>query len=736
MPNNVLFIAIDDLTHDFELEATGVAPIMPNMAALRAAGTIFDRAYAHIPICNPSRCATLTGLSSAESMVQFNNQSVFDFIKPRQSIFAHMRSAGYHVEAAGKLFHSEFPYPPEIERLMYDAPSGSGHALESHLSGVSHDDKGGKFNTWAYDTSGDGYFFDRVVSDYGVDFLAGYAAPQPFLLALGFHHPHVDYPAPSTFYDLYDPADIVFPTAWTNDTADIPDFAKQFMILQGLTPKEVDVSVWRATVWGYLACMSHMDHELGRVLDALAASSFAADTTIVLWSDNGYTLGDKDHFYKFDLWESGCNVPLVIKQPGATPASIATPVSLMDLAPTLCAIADTTPLTSHGQSLLPLVNGTAGYTAAPVLSVWYGGSGAIVGADGQYRFIRYLDGSEELYDVIADKTCITNLAGQAGKASIVATMSAQLDTALALYGFNIVSGTVSGDRGRQTYIRRTGSAKLAGGGGDDQYFVTSFDNIVEAPGGGYDTLWFADYIDGGHGVSVKIPDNVEEVRNAMHHNRTATSRNEHKMVIFANDKGNKITIENLLSEMHGGAGPDIMTQTGGVKAEIHGGGGNDTITGGSGNDTLYGDDGNDTIAGGAGDDAIHGGAGADTLYGDGGPSGDADDDGAAASDGDDTIDGDGGGDLIHAGGGTDTITVRARDVVYGEGGTDTFVVEKCDRPGTIMDFAAGETIDVTAWGGTPSVTQSSADVLVRLGANSLVVKAATAANVTTALVHA
>jgi arylsulfatase A-like enzyme len=165
---------------------------------------------------------------------------------------------------------------------------------------------------------------------------------------------------------------------------------------------------WRDAVRAYLATVSFADSLVGRVIDALDRSPHADNTWIILWSDHGWSLGEKEHWGKHVPWRESVRMPLMIVPPkGSQPTGFAAAtrcnanVSLLDLYPTLieaCSLPDRSEL--EGKSLLPLVaNPTAKWNEAVVSTV---GRGTHSVSTDRWRYIRYFDGSEELYDLRDD----------------------------------------------------------------------------------------------------------------------------------------------------------------------------------------------------------------------------------------------------------------------------------------------------------------------------------------------
>jgi arylsulfatase A-like enzyme len=175
--------------------------------------------------------------------------------------------------------------------------------------------------------------------------------------------------------------------------------------------------MWERMIQGYLASITFFDAQLGRVLEALDASPLAGSTIIVLWSDHGMHFGEKQNWEKFTLWERSTRVPLVIAAPGVTRGGsrVTSPASLIDLYPTLCELSGLpVPPQCEGESLVPQLRDSAARRVTPAITTQTQGkqSGHAV-RDTRWRYIRYFDGFEELYDHERDPDEFANVAGDA-----------------------------------------------------------------------------------------------------------------------------------------------------------------------------------------------------------------------------------------------------------------------------------------------------------------------------------
>ncbi|MDA7881960.1 sulfatase-like hydrolase/transferase, partial [Akkermansiaceae bacterium] len=241
---------------------------------------------------------------------------------------------------------------------------------------------------------------------------------KPFFLVQGINKPHLSFTVPQEFFDLYPLESIQLPETIPNDLSDIPPAAFEiFSRKDSAQFKHIrdyqDGRGWKLTMQAYLASISFSDWILGQIIDALEAGPHAKNTLIVLWSDHGYHLGEKEKLHKQTLWNQACHVPLIISLPEAQSSGTRcdAPVSLLDLYPTLntlCQFTQAPPQVLDGHDLSPLLaNPKATWTHPSITS--HGPQNLAI-SDQRYRYIRYQDGSEELYDHKTDPHEFKNLA--------------------------------------------------------------------------------------------------------------------------------------------------------------------------------------------------------------------------------------------------------------------------------------------------------------------------------------
>jgi arylsulfatase A-like enzyme len=254
---------------------------------------------------------------------------------------------------------------------------------------------------------------DWQIAEAAINAIKSAPPDKPFFIAAGFRLPHVPCYAPQPYFDLYPEADLKMPPVKEDDRADLPKFA-DFLHWKLPEPRLSTLRQsgdWRPLVRAYLASVSFMDAQLGRVIEALEKSGRAGDTIVVVWSDHGWHLGEKGITGKNTLWDRSTRVPLIFAGPGVTKGAVCKrPAELLDVFPTLLELASLPARTDlEGRSLTPQLKDANAAREHPAITTHNQGNHAVRTED--WRYIRYADGSEELYDVRADPHEWTNLAG-------------------------------------------------------------------------------------------------------------------------------------------------------------------------------------------------------------------------------------------------------------------------------------------------------------------------------------
>ena len=452
-PPNVLFIAVDDLNDWIGCMNGHPQAQTPNMDRLAERGVLFTNAHCVAPACRPSRSAVFTGKRPQQTGA-WSNQSrdiINDY--PRGDLLPqYIADQGYKTFGTGKLFHGggteyfqhafethqrwspfssrqasytalELPSKgsEHPKHVIHNGPGGHDYVLP--LNGLSSERNpakasGESFDWGAFDVE-DREMGDTKITDWAMSQLKSEQA-RPFFMGVGYYRPHIPLFAPQQDFDAYPSADqIQLPPVLINDLGDIGVAGKQWA-LEPITAGSHEIveksDQWREAVRAYLACMTYVDRQLGRLLDQLEQSKHAKNTWVILWSDHGWHLGEKRHWGKWTGWRESTRVPLIIVPPlnekqAIRGESCDEPVSLLDLYPTLieiCQLPEKKGL--GGQSLLPLIRAPGTVINRHVFTMFNPGNAAITGH--QWKYIRYASGEEELYNIKNDPNEWLNLASQ------------------------------------------------------------------------------------------------------------------------------------------------------------------------------------------------------------------------------------------------------------------------------------------------------------------------------------
>ncbi len=423
---NVLFIAVDDL-NDWVEPLQGHPQVKtPNFARLAARGTNFTNAHCQAPLCNPSRSSLLTGRRPTSTGIYGLAPGIreVDLTKSAVTLPQTFTSAGYYTYTCGKIYHdgsmrkkdqtAEFnawgpaPGTARPPTLLAKLPPPHHPAMDWGAFPANEKDAG-----------------DYKIATAAIDALKNAPTEKPFFIAAGFRLPHVPLYAPQKWFDLYPDDKLIMPPVKPDERAGTPMFS---WFLHWKLP-EPRLSVlkkmdeWRPLVRAYLASVSFMDAQVGRLLDALDESGRSKNTIVILWSDHGWHLGEKMITGKNTLWERSTHVPFIWAGPGiAANVSCKRTVELIDTFPTLtemCVLPKPDGLEGH--SLMPLLKDATAAREWPALTSHNQGNHAV--RTEQWRYIRYADGSEELYDMINDPKEWTNLAADAKFAGVKIDLS-------------------------------------------------------------------------------------------------------------------------------------------------------------------------------------------------------------------------------------------------------------------------------------------------------------------------
>ena len=427
---NVLFLAVDDMNDWIGcLESTPNA-ITPNLDRLAARGVCFTNGHTAGVFCAPSRAAIFSGLYASTTGC-YMTPNYFVARPEIESLQTSFAKAGYTTLGTGKLYHhptgaidqrgwTQFYLRNQIQRERgWPMESWSSETPVPQPFPNSRYNRGKQFSAglfleWgAVDNAKEEEIADTIRANWAVEQLQK-NHEKPFFLACGLYAPHYPNYCPQKYFDLYDSQEIKLPPLFEDDLEDLPEKIQKVRVNRKRLhfDRLISMKAYQDAMHGYLACVSYADAMLGRVLNALDASPYADNTIVVLWSDHGYHLGEKGQWGKHTLWERTSNVPFIWAGPQvAHGVDTDVTVSLIDIYPTLvelCKLPKPRQIL-EGTSLAPTLREPAKASDRSIFLPYVKpGEYAVINRD--WRYIRYGEDGEELYDLSKDPNEWRNLA--------------------------------------------------------------------------------------------------------------------------------------------------------------------------------------------------------------------------------------------------------------------------------------------------------------------------------------
>ena len=421
---DVVFIIVDDL-NDY-LGCLGGHPnaISPNIDALAESGMLFTQAYCNSPQCRPSRTSLNHGVFAFNTGTYFNARFKGETAIETPTMQQFFMKNGYRVVSGGKVFHGT---PGKHGDVLFKRPGDPKPPKEKDTFGGAKPPSDG----YALDAA------DEEMSDYKVASWAieqwNTPADKPLFMSVGFFRPHRPLQVPAPWFDKFPLDSIKRPAepAEGADWDDMPEFARKLArshahkaMHDGLSDHEfiVENELWDETLRAYQASVAFVDAQIGRFVDSLASNPRGRETVVMLVSDHGWHLGEKKHWCKGAIWEQTLRIPFIIRAPGVEAGAISEqPVSLIDVYPSLVDLAGLPiPKFLDGKSVGPQLEDPAA-ERDPAISIYGEGNTSIRTKD--WRYIRYEDDSEELYDHKKDPDEWSNLADNPEHAAIKERLS-------------------------------------------------------------------------------------------------------------------------------------------------------------------------------------------------------------------------------------------------------------------------------------------------------------------------
>ncbi len=420
---NVLFITVDDLNDWVGCLGGNPDAQTPNLDRLAQQSVLFSNAHCQVALCYASRASFMTGMYASKTGI-YNNSS--KLATPAYHKAKHLpvwfRESGYRTMCMGKIYHNDHgkkAYWDEIgpKTLRWGPEPPGGRQFAKRFGKDAQDSL-----AWAALDIEKGGMPDEQIASWGIQKLSD-DYDQPFFLSLGFYKPHTPMTAPKRYFDQFDRDSLTLPTVLEGDLDDVPEIGRRWVLDRSKLIAEDAVKQYSPTyrrelVHAYHACVALIDDCIGQVLHKLDNSPYADNTIVILCSDHGWHLGEKNHWRKWMPWEESTRSLMIVRTPKAAGSGICErTVGLIDIYPTLADLCEISPPAGlQGQSFRHLLEDPQGAWDRPALTSTKAGNHTV--RSDRWRYIRYVDGSEELYDHDNDPNEWHNIANDPSMKSI------------------------------------------------------------------------------------------------------------------------------------------------------------------------------------------------------------------------------------------------------------------------------------------------------------------------------
>jgi len=433
---NILFVVVDDLNCALGCYGDVVAQT-PHIDRLAATGIRFDRAYNQLPLCNPTRASVLTGLRPDTIKVYDLDRHFRDEVPDVVTLPQAFQKAGYRSLRVGKIYHYNVPASIGTDGLddlpswnVRVNPAGRDKLDERLVINAEPHRKISAALSWLEADGSDEEQTDGMIATEAIKLMESHR-DQPFFLAVGFFRPHTPYVAPRKYFEMYPLDQFKLPYAPPGDRDDIPTaaFAHNCPVPNYGLPRPTLLKATQA----FYACVSFIDAQVGRLLDALDRLQLSDNTIVVFWSDHGYHLGEHDFWAKVSLRDESAQVPLIISVPGKGPAVCQSLVELLDLFPTVAALCGLeVPARLQGKDISAMLDDPSHRVRDAAFSVAPMRKGFLLRED-RWAFIQYGEdaaGGMELFDMHSDPQQFHNLANASQHQSRVSQFQQKLKAKL------------------------------------------------------------------------------------------------------------------------------------------------------------------------------------------------------------------------------------------------------------------------------------------------------------------
>jgi arylsulfatase A-like enzyme len=411
---NVLLIAVDDLNEYVGCLGGHPQALTPNIDALAARGMLFSNAHCSAPVCTPSRTSLLFGISPSTSGITNNRQTMrtSPVLANADTLPQYLRAHGYTTASYGKVFEPKDPDPQSWDDLWVGVKKKAKKTVSESPAPATATPADGPWKGAGgpLDVSDDD-MPDANYVRHGITFLEQ-KHEKPFFLAVGIKKPHMGWSVPRKYHEMFPADKVQVQKVQGNLEGDRPAISRKDGTLGYRADVDARVQKYHQEgqiIGNYLASTAFADAMVGRVLDALKRTGHEKDTVVILWGDNGHHFGEKGRWSKSTLWEGSTRIPLIYAGPGTSKGVCNRPLDNMAFYPTVVELCGLPPAGKiEGASVVSLLQDPKAKWDRPAITTAEGVNHSV--RTERWRYIRYGDGSEELYDHDADPQEWKNLA--------------------------------------------------------------------------------------------------------------------------------------------------------------------------------------------------------------------------------------------------------------------------------------------------------------------------------------
>lgn len=407
---NILFIIVEDLKNIMGCYGNPLVRT-PNIDRLAQRGVIFNRAYCQFPVCNPSRSSFLTGLRPDTTKILDNVKKFDEAVGYQLTLPGLFKKNGYKTVRLGKVFHGkEKNKDPNIWSQYFDfGPTKKGKLGETR--NMTNGEV--KWCRWRAAEGDDSDQHDGMLADKTAELLKDKNRKKPFFIAAGFRKPHDPFDAPKKYFDMY-PLESLMPPVVPDNRE--PEYPHTFGSALKRAFDKFSLQDKREFLRAYYACITFVDAQIGKIIDALDDEDLWKDTVVMFIGDHGYTQGEHNWWNKNVLFEDSARIPMIAVVEGETQINVACNeiVELVDIYPTFVDLCDLkAPDNLEGISFRPLLgNPNQQWKKAAFTQVIRSGIAGKSVRTKRWRYTEWAGGKVgvELYDHASDPGEYRNLA--------------------------------------------------------------------------------------------------------------------------------------------------------------------------------------------------------------------------------------------------------------------------------------------------------------------------------------